>query len=273
MTRICGILTLAVGLAVAGCATSDTTGWMGSSDNATNMGGMRSGEDFTADRYGHLVNNNSYGVDYGYSNNGYGTSSYNSAYNSNSSYNRSHDVNYNNNSNSEMSHTTGTPDNPQVSVSPDKNPMALSGTDRRFVMDVMAGGTYEVQAGNLALTKASDSRVKNIAQHMVDDHTKANDQLTALATRKGIKNNPGMNQDQLSMIGRLNQLNGADFDREYLSQQQQAHQDTITKFQSEANSGNDRDLRDWASATLPTLRDHLRMINDVRGGNNMGMEK
>jgi len=64
-------------------------------------------------------------------------------------------------------------------------------------------------------------------------------------------------------------LNGSDFDREYLKQQQQAHQDTIAKFEAAANSSADRDIRDWAAATLPKLRDHLAMINnDLNGGTN-----
>ncbi len=63
------------------------------------------------------------------------------------------------------------------------------------------------------------------------------------------------------MLSRLDGLSGSDFDKEYIAQQRQAHEDTIAKFQVAVNSSTDRDIRDWAAQTLPTLRGHLRMIN------------
>jgi putative membrane protein len=152
---------------------------------------------------------------------------------------------------------------PQLNDGSDKTKIAaaLSDQDRNFMQDAGAGGMYEVQAGEKALAKSSDQRVKNIAQHMVDDHTKANQQLMALARRKGVELAGVPNADQIKMLAQLDKLNGTDFDQEYINQQKQAHQDTIAKFQTEASDGKDRDTRDWAASTLPTLREHLNMIN------------
>lgn len=148
---------------------------------------------------------------------------------------------------------------------------ALNSQDQQFVLDAAGGGLYEVQSGQKALLKSTDANVKMIAQHMVDDHTKANTALMALAQRKGIPAASLVpNADQVGKLGKLDNLNGAEFDREYLSQQRAAHEDTIAKFQAEASNGFDRDLRDFASATLPTLRGHLDMIN---GNNNIGNER
>jgi len=148
---------------------------------------------------------------------------------------------------------------------------ALNAQDQQFILDAGGGGLYEVQAGQKALLKSSDANVKMIAQHMVDDHTKANNALTALAQRKGVPASSLVpNADQVGMLAKLDSLNGADFDHEYINQQKKAHEDTIAKFQAEANNGFDRDVRDFASATLPTLRGHLDMIN---GANNIGTER
>jgi len=148
---------------------------------------------------------------------------------------------------------------------------ALNSQDQQFVLDAAGGGLYEVQSGQKALSKSTDANVKMIAQHMVDDHTKANAALMALAQRKGIPAASLVpNADQIAKLGKLDNLNGAEFDREYISQQRAAHEDTIAKFQAEASNGFDRDLRDFASATLPTLRGHLDMIN---GNNNIGNER
>lgn len=162
---------------------------------------------------------------------------------------------YNNN-------TTGLPDNAQVSAVNDKNRALSHATDAdmAFIRDAQAGGSYEVTSSQKALFKTSDPQIKTLAQHMVDDHTKANMQLNNLASRKGLPDTAGMTAAQIDMLSQLDKLSGADFDREYLNQQQSAHQDTIAKFESASANANDKDIRDWASATLPTLRDHLTMV-------------
>jgi len=152
--------------------------------------------------------------------------------------------------------------------------VALNSQDQQFVLDAAGGGLYEVQSSQKALTKSTDASVKAIAQHMVDDHTKANNALMALAQRKGVPAASLIpNAQQVQQLSRLDSLNGTEFDREYISQQKQAHVDTIAKFQAEASNGNDRDLRDFASATLPTLRGHLDMINGNNNVNNIGNER
>jgi len=165
---------------------------------------------------------------------------------------------------------TRTPDNPQVPAVNDKNRQFsyLAEADQAFIRDAQAGGIYEVSAGQKALLKSSDAQVKNIAQHMVDDHTKANQQLNNLANRKGLPDTSTMNASQIDMLSQLDRANGADFDRLYLSQQTSAHQDTIAKFESAAANAKDKDVRDFASATLPTLRDHLNMIQGRTGNLN-----
>ena len=60
------------------------------------------------------------------------------------------------------------------------------GTDRHFVMEAMVGGMMEVETGRLAAERATSADVKAYGQHMVDDHTKANDELKTLADGKGI---------------------------------------------------------------------------------------
>ena len=141
----------------------------------------------------------------------------------------------------------------------------ISDTDRRFVEQASSGGAYEVQASQLALQKTQDAHVRMIAQHMIQDHTTANQQLNQVAQQKGLTANTAPNADQKQMINELQGLNGSDFDQKYISQQTQAHKDTIALFQNEVSNGSDPMLKGWAAQTLPTLQEHLRMIT---GNNN-----
>ena len=147
----------------------------------------------------------------------------------------------------------------------------VSDMDRRFVETASAGGAYEVQASQLALQKTQDAHVRMIAQHMIHDHTQANQQLSQAAQQKGLTARTAPSEEQKRMINELQGLNGADFVQKYVSQQTQAHKETIALFQSEASSGQDAALRGWASQTLPTLENHLRMIQGDT--NNMSSEQ
>ena len=58
--------------------------------------------------------------------------------------------------------------------------------DQRFVQEAAEGGKAEVALGNLALQRAASDDVKQFAQRMVDDHSKANQELMELASQKNI---------------------------------------------------------------------------------------
>src|SRR5947209_2916871 len=59
-------------------------------------------------------------------------------------------------------------------------------TDQQFVMKASAAGLAEVNLSGLAATRAKSDDVKKFAKHMIEDHTKANKDLNALADRLGI---------------------------------------------------------------------------------------
>jgi len=166
------------------------------------------------------------------------------------------------------------PDNPQSPGAGNQRELTanLSAADRQFIISAMAGGEYEVNSSDKAGAHSTSAQIKTLAKHMIDDHNKANQQLKDLASRKGFTSPVGVTTDQMDMLARLDKLNGPDFDAEYLRQQKQAHEDTIAAFQNESTRGDDKDVRDWASATLPTLRNHLDMVNALNANNtNVGM--
>jgi putative membrane protein len=149
----------------------------------------------------------------------------------------------------------------------------LSAADEQFVNDAAMGGMYEVEAGQIATNKGTSNHVKMVAQRMVTDHTKANDQLMDIAKREGVTMPATMTTSQKEMISKLNSLQGTDFDKEYLKQQKKAHEETIAKFEKEAKSGSDAEVKQFAAQTLPTLQEHLRMITHGGEGTRLGSER
>jgi putative membrane protein len=139
----------------------------------------------------------------------------------------------------------------------------MSAADTKFMKTAAMGGMEEVELGKLAAQKASSADVKNFGQHMVDDHSKANDQLTQLATQKGVTLPTAVSTMQKHDMDKLSKLSGAAFDSAYVSMMVKDHKKDIADFQKESKSGKDSDLKSWAATTLPTLQDHLKMVQGI----------
>ena len=130
----------------------------------------------------------------------------------------------------------------------------LSAQDRMFMEDAAKGGMHEIQMGHLGIERGQSQTVKGFCQRLINDHTMANQELTALAKQKGIML-PGDDAKMVAMP--ITSKSGADFDKEFGRAMIEDHQKDILAFEKEASSGSDLDVESWASKTLATLRAHL----------------
>ncbi|MGA9769534.1 MAG: DUF4142 domain-containing protein [Blastocatellia bacterium] len=141
----------------------------------------------------------------------------------------------------------------------------LGSSDKKFVMETAHSGMMEVELAKMGVDKASSDEVKQYAQRLVDDHTKANDELTQLASQKGISigEDPKAMMKGQSMKDKLSKLSGADFDREFISLMVKDHTKEVKEFEDASTKAKDMEVKDWAAKTLPTLREHLQMARDI----------
>lgn len=143
---------------------------------------------------------------------------------------------------------------------------AKSNADHHFVMDAAAGGLAEVELGKLAAEKASKDEVKKFGQKMADDHGKANDELKSLAQSKQITLPTATDAKHKATIDRLSKLSGDAFDKAYVQEMLKDHQKDVTAFRNESRTGKDPEVKAWAGKTLPTLEEHLKMVQDLNRG-------
>jgi putative membrane protein len=136
--------------------------------------------------------------------------------------------------------------------------------DTDFMTKAAQGGMAEVELGKLAAAKAQSPEVKQFAQKMVTDHTKANDELKALAGEKNFSMPVRLDAKHQSVLDRLNGLSGAEFDKAYVDAMVADHEETVALFKSEAEGGKDADAKGWAGKTLPNLQMHLEMIKGIK---------
>ena len=141
----------------------------------------------------------------------------------------------------------------------------LSSHDRKFVKEAVIGGMYEVEAGQLALKNGSSDEVKQMAQHIVDDHSQANDKLKSIAQAKGLTDLPTqLDPKHQKELDKLGKLSGEDFDRKYSSMMVSDHKKDIKAFEKEAKSGSDPEIKQFAADAVPTLKGHLSMAQNAK---------
>jgi len=137
--------------------------------------------------------------------------------------------------------------------------------DECFAMKAYASGAVEVAMSRLALERASDANLKKFAEHMIKDHTEVNNKLVELARAKGIALPTTIDAVHSTVLARMAQMSGSDFDKAYSMGQIGAHKEALGLFGHEAHHGEDADLKALAHKTLPKLEEHTKMAFEVAG--------
>ena len=132
----------------------------------------------------------------------------------------------------------------------------LSAQDKNFMMSAAKGGAMEVHMGEMATKQGQSAEVKKLGSEMAAAHTKANNQLMALANSRGVK---------LDTRHKMDQMSGANFDQQWLAQMEKDHMQMISEFQAEAKNGSDAELKSWAGNMVPTLQAHLKQVKAAQG--------
>ncbi|MEO8726684.1 MAG: DUF4142 domain-containing protein [Acidobacteriaceae bacterium] len=139
----------------------------------------------------------------------------------------------------------------------------VHGHDLMFAKSAAQGGMAEVQLGQLAVDKAQSPDVKAFGQKMVDDHGKANEQLKDVAQKDNVTLPQQLTAKDEATKDKLSKLDGAAFDKAYMHDMVMDHEKDIREFKQEAKMGKNDSIKDFASSTLPTLEEHLKMAKDA----------
>ncbi|WP_439558000.1 DUF4142 domain-containing protein [Dyadobacter sp.] len=152
-------------------------------------------------------------------------------------------------------------------VAEEQNEQKLDDTnledDSEFAVDAADGGMMEVQLGELAKTNAASADVKKFAETMVTEHSKANDELKALAQQKNITLPAMLSNDRQKKYDDLAAKKGADFDKAYISFMVDDHKEDISEFEEAAKDAKDPDVKSWAAGKVPALKHHLEMAEAI----------
>lgn len=140
----------------------------------------------------------------------------------------------------------------------------LSRADERLMMQLAQANIAEINAGKLAEQKTSNDQVKSFAKKMVEDHTKALDDLKQIASSKGVTLPTEPDRQQMAMENKLSALSGEKFDAQYVDQSgNRAHRDTHRLLQRVSNRATDPDLKSYATQVMATVESHQQLAKDT----------
>jgi putative membrane protein len=148
----------------------------------------------------------------------------------------------------------------------------LSASDYRFACNAATGGMMEINLGKLAQQKSSDPAVQQFGERMVQDHTKAADQLQQIVSSKNATLPSEMTASERKEMDKFNNLSGEEFDKAYAKMMIKGHKSMLRMFEHESKHADDADIKNFAVNTTPTVQEHLTMAEslkkDVKSGNN-----
>ena len=136
--------------------------------------------------------------------------------------------------------------------------------DKTFANKAAAGGLAEVQLGQLAAQNAASANVKAFGQRMVTDHSKANDELMAIAKKQNLVLPTAPDAATREMMTSLQGQKGGAFDQAYVQHMVADHRKDVEDFQHEARQGKDPALKNFAQKYLPVLKQHLSLAESLQ---------
>lgn len=136
--------------------------------------------------------------------------------------------------------------------------------DEGFIRDAAMANLTEIELGRLAQRKARNADVRRFGQRMIDDHGKAQSELQSVARSIGVDVPQTLDSTHRDMVNQLERESDMNFDREFMRMMVEDHGKVVDKFDTQSRSARNTQVRDFATRTLPTLRDHLREAREIR---------
>jgi putative membrane protein len=130
---------------------------------------------------------------------------------------------------------------------------SLSDKDKTFMKKAAKGGMMEVAMGQVAEQKAQSEDVKSFGKRMVTDHSKANDELKSIASKKGVQ-----------LPSKEHTIKWTS-DKAYVDMMVKDHEKDLAEFKEEASGGSDPDVKKFADDTSKLIQEHLDLVKEIQG--------
>jgi putative membrane protein len=149
-----------------------------------------------------------------------------------------------------------------------RDDVRFSPAEQEFVQKAVKGNKMEAEVAEMAKAKAESDAVEDFAQQLERDHEKVLEELRRLADKGDIKIDEEPPAEKASLTNKLDAVNGAAFDREYVRIMINKHKNGIADFEAMQSTATG-ELKALIDKTLPVMREHLQKAEAL----NQGMSK
>ena len=150
-------------------------------------------------------------------------------------------------------------------VAQSTTPHAPSDAARDFMVKASQSNIAEIEEGRLAMTNSKDPQVQALGNRLVQDHSKAEDTLEALAATMDVKLPAKPDAVQQQEIAKLRSLKGTAFDDVFDPAEVHAHVQTIAEMEQAAANVHNAALKLWIEENVPVLQEHLELARALPG--------
>lgn len=135
--------------------------------------------------------------------------------------------------------------------------------EREMMEDLAHANLAEIETGRLALEKTQNTQVRQYAQQMIDEHTKALQELQQLGQKKQVKLPDDADFQHKAIATAMRLLSGETFDKQYIRQIALRDHRRTEDLLQKAQRSQDADIKAYAGKLLPVVQRHLSMARDL----------
>ena len=136
--------------------------------------------------------------------------------------------------------------------------------DSEFLTKAASGGMLEVEMGKQVAARAVTPQAKEFARKMIDDHSKGNAELMALATNKNITLPTTLGDEHAKVLKSVTGEKGVKMDQQYMKEMLADHEEDVKEYTEASVKATDPDIKAFAAKTIPMLKMHLDMVTRMR---------
>jgi putative membrane protein len=144
----------------------------------------------------------------------------------------------------------------------------IAPTTADFVKEAATSDMFELASSKLAEERGNAAE-KSFAGQMITDHTRTSNELKSMVESGKVKAQvpAALDSSHQSKLDKLRSAKGNEFSSEFDTDQVNAHKDAVSLFERYAKGGDNSELKDWAGKTLPVLKHHLEMAENLKRKN------
>ena len=138
--------------------------------------------------------------------------------------------------------------------------------DKTFVQNAALSDYTEITFSQLAVTKATNPKVKAYAQKMITDHQALEAKMKPEADKLGVTPPTALDSTHQQLYDQLNQASGADFDKQYMTAMDQDHHKALDLFKQEESTTQDKELKPIVKGGEKVVAQHTTMADKMVTG-------